>query len=89
MTVSTQGWPPPGLTASDGSESNASGLSDTEGQRWYSCDRCGQLFPEFETIVEQFTGLRVCLTGPKDFDKPNPDDIRSRGFSRLFSTEEE
>ena len=82
MTVvrDTTGW----------TEADASGLRDTPGERWYSCDRCGQLFPESETIVEETTGLRVCLTGPKDYDEPDIDDVRISGAatSRLFGPEE-
>ena len=88
MAQSTQGWPPPGLTASDGDEAEASGLRDTPGERWYSCDKCGQLFADSDTIVDEFTGRRLCLTGPNDYDEASSDDSRNIGFSRLFSLEE-
>ena len=88
MVQSTQGWPPPGLTSTDGAEANASGLRDTPGERWYSCDRCGFLFAESDTIIEETTGSRVCLTGPHDHDRIDPDDVRLKGISRLFLPEE-
>ena len=88
MVQSTQGWPPPGLTASDGDENEASGLRNTPGERWYSCDKCGQLFVESDTIVDEITGLRVCTTGPNDYDRVDPDDVRLKGISRLFLPEE-
>ena len=88
MVQSTQGWPPPGLTASDGDEVNASALRNTPGERWYSCDKCGFLFAESDTIIDEVTGLRVCLTGPHDYDRVDPDDARLKGISRLFLPEE-
>ena len=88
VTRSTQGWPPPGLTSTDGDEVNASALRNTPGERWYECERCGQLFAESDTIIEDTTGLRVCTTGPNDHDRVNPDDIRLKGIGRLFITEE-
>lgn len=92
MTQSAQGWPPESeLDAGDGSEANASGLWDTPGQRWYSCDRCGFLFPMKDTVIEENSGLRVCTTGPTCYDRPDSNDPRQRGLaaSRLFPGAEE
>lgn len=92
VTRSTQGWPPEStLDAGDADEADASGLYDTPGERWYECDRCGFLFPKSETRVEEITGLRVCTTGPEDYDEPDPKDPRLRGFAgaRLFQGTEE
>jgi len=89
VTRSTQGWPPEStIGAGDADEADASGLSNTPGERWYSCDRCGFLFPTSQLIIEVETGLRVCTTGPHDHDKPSPDDIRAKSMSRLFLPEE-
>lgn len=85
---STQGWPPPGLTSSDGDRDNASALRSTPGERWYECDKCGFLFAESDTVLDDKTGLRLCLTGPHDLDKPNSDDVRAAAMSRLFLPEE-
>lgn len=90
MARDTQGWPPESaLDAGDASEANASGLFDTPGQRWYTCDRCGFLFPESETVLEELTGLRVCLTGPSDYDRVDPGDrrLQSNLGSLLFFEE--
>ncbi len=89
VTRSTQGWPPESeLDAGDADENEASGRFNTPGERWYSCERCGQLFPSSQLIIEVETNLRVCTTGPHDHDKPSPDDIRAKSTSRLFLPEE-
>ncbi len=74
-TRDTQGWPPEStLDAGDADEADASGLFDTPGERWYRCDKCGFLFPSSETLIEEATGLRLCLTGPTDYgiDESDP-----------------
>lgn len=85
----TQGWPPEStLDAGDADEADASGLSDTPGERWYECARSGQLFRSSETVIEEITGFRVA----KDFeDIPDERDPRIRGIgaSRLFPGGEE
>lgn len=89
MAQSTQGWPPESvLDAGDADEEDASALRNTPGERWYSCDKCGQLFAESDTIIDEITGLRVCTTGPNDYDRVDPDDVRLKGISRLFLPEE-
>jgi hypothetical protein len=88
MTRDTQGWPPEStLDAGDADEADASALWYSE-ERWYTCDRCGQMFPKSRTIIEDETGLRVCTVGPHDHDKPSPDDFRRRSMSRLFLPED-
>ncbi len=88
-TRDTQGWPPESvLDAGDADEADASALRNTPGERWYECERCGQLFAESDTAIETTTNLRVCTTGPNDFDRVDPDDIRLLGTSRLFLPEE-
>lgn len=89
VTRSTQGWPPESvLDAGDGSETEASGLWDTPGERWYSCAKCGFLFPSSDTVIDELTGLRVCTTGPNDYDD-HDNDPRLRGayLSRVFPEE--
>jgi hypothetical protein len=36
--------------------------------RWYKCDRCNFLFPEWDTAIDPKSGLRVCLVGPRCYD---------------------
>ena len=90
MARSTQGWPPESaLDAGDADKADASGMYDTPGERWYECDRCGFLFPSSETIIEEATGRRVCLTGPSDYDEENGVDPRLIGnqISRVYPEE--
>jgi hypothetical protein len=90
-TQDTQGWPPESeLDAGDASETQASGRYPTErGVRWYSCDKCGFLFPDYELMRDPVTGLLECTTGPNDYDAVE-DDPRIKGlqFSRTLPDEE-
>jgi hypothetical protein len=75
-TRDTQGWPPEStLDAGDADFADASGrYVSKRGDRWYDCDKCGFLYPASETIIDETTGLRVCLD--HDYDKPDADDVR-------------
>lgn len=88
ITRDTQGWPPETtLDAGDASEENASGLWETN-ERWRTCDKCGFQFPESDTILDEKTGLRLCLTGPKDYLRADRDYLKSLNAGRLFIAEE-
>ncbi len=88
MVQRPQSWPPPELTSTDGDYANASALRNTPGERWYECDKCGQLFAKSDTIVDEETGLRLCLTGPHDYDEVDSNNVRLRSMGRLFTSEE-
>jgi hypothetical protein len=78
----SEGWPPRSdLDVDDASEANASGLYDTPGQRWYSCARCGFLYPMRETRIEPITNRRVCVA--HCYDAPDPRDPRLMGLQHL------
>jgi hypothetical protein len=36
--------------------------------RWYKCERCYFLFPEWDTAIDPKSGKRVCLVGPRCYD---------------------
>lgn len=41
-----------------------------KGEEWQDCELCGWIFPASELTIQPETGLRVCTTGPNDFDEP-------------------
>ena len=92
VAQSTKGWPPDStLDADDADFNDASGLFDTPDARWYTCDKCGQLFPSFDTIIDAITGARLCIAGPFDADDNPDNDPRLTGnfLARVYSGEEE
>jgi len=91
MARSTQGWPPESaLDAGDADESNASGRYLTgRGIRWYTCDKCGFLFPSTDVKIHPISNLRLCTTGPNDYDEISPSDprVKQNYFSRVYPEE--
>ena len=92
MARSTQGWPPESaLDAGDADEANASGrYLAPRGVRWYTCDKCGFLFKSTDTRISEVTGLRLCTTGPNDYDDYSQDPrILGNYHSKIYPGGEE
>jgi hypothetical protein len=59
-----------GTSTLDGPLSDQWSAQGFRGEEWKECELCGWVFPSSELTIQPETNLRVCTTGPHDFDEP-------------------